>query len=410
MTADRSKALLLDADGSFYNEIYKALIMRVVFEFGHDIDDFINKYFAGQADSASAVALTQRIIDFINQIDISKLRHPETMLQEQVFISCVARLKASKIIAEDASVSRICASIRNAYIFALDVLSSSIMDLVFIKANENFIRYLIYDIRNNGIGNLILLSGSARQSLRLELINARKNGTRIFCHDLDMLANYLRSSAIRTPLNIIVDPILTEDHAAELPIGESFFRILHSTNAEVDAQHKTTLDTNKGTILWTVSHHLPVTYSDLFVPGKFSADFYDNKKDILKALSAAFRSNSRRVLLSTLPITLIKYNGIKRKPLGVISGTGRVEKNYPGYFNLMVAMCKELLGKPDSRKIDSVHDLDFDLFINLYSSQPTLPKTNLLSYTHSIMYPKRQPESVEQYESECERLRMISCT
>ena len=349
MSSNRTLVMMLDADNHVYNYLYRGLVIHIVLRFGAAIKQNHTN------DVSSNWDLIWSIQNFIKNTSRESLRVFLNDLEPPFFA-----YDEDPIVMFKKAIENTCSE----FIVYLNKLDSTIMEKIFLRANESLTN--IIKEKKFQYKDVILMSGSNRCSLHGDLTGALTNGTRLFCTDLHFYANHLQ---------VKLDRFLLVDVLSDLDIGESYARILEEDfsflatikKTKLDHEHNENLDRNKMTFIMAASNYIKKTYGD-----NVHVEFYDDLDEIINALARVFHHDHASVLLPAgLSIDLIHYidkTQSYNKPIR-ITGNGRFEENYMNNIKKLIAIAPK---QPPFNGIDPANEVDLKAFIaSTYSAAAT---------------------------------------
>ncbi len=326
-------ALLLDADGSYYNsEFYIKRLIYVTAEYGVEILHHATKLKAAKEDERENVLKSiqdffEKMLTKLEKLDISAYDDREMRLQvENTFVSDNA---AEKFQAYNYQSNNVANAIRTIY--------PKFFDRLGIMSNSKLIQYVLEC--QHDFDTLILAISSNRQSPEVEFNGMIRNRTGKFTHDIGILAAHL--APLLPNKKIIVEKVNLTDIADNKPLGSTFeeMRVVTSilyqpTNYQYDK--------SKFMLLYLLIHH--IAYNN--IKHKVAFKMLDDLDiEILKPLEAVI--TNLPTLLPRVPLELVHYDGTIKKTIKM-AGEGTVDENYQDNTRLIA---RKIFPNPDKLSI-----------------------------------------------------------
>jgi hypothetical protein len=366
----RTVALLLDADGSFYNYRYFKLLSHLMQTYG------IQVIAAGQGRLSveERDALINQIKQDIWAVDLASIQICN-FEDIEVFLPFSQEFKTAHYTADRCpSVTyeqQVNGFLRYKFIEILDSLDRSMMDDVFLRANRYFTNRLKERIKTENISNLIFAIGSLRQCFRADHFSSILNGTRLFAQDFILLAKVFDEVINRdgVVVNILIEKFTLSDVDSDKASGDSLLMSLNFDQYDQGSLPTAVYETSKVRLVMAFSHQLFLHYGSLS-EGKFQIELYDDCMDVMKYIDDSFSYHCDGTkLLPPIELRLYKYVGEDKDlqfRLSDIQGQGRVEPDFRQFVIKMAAMCRK--DDPNKTSINVARDLNFDEFIQDYLS------------------------------------------
>lgn len=340
---EKTLAVLLDADGCYYNYKFYTMLNYVIFHYGNEI-----KYLAQHPDMKDAKAKLQKILAEVTTVKIDKTN-----------VSKLPRDASAELFKE--------------YTPYLDQLKPDFLDEILWCANERLIQKIQNDVINNKVNEIIFLVGSARQSMRLDKVNSDRFGTRSFFLSLERFVNMIKTKyANANKINCYLDTFLMSDVHGNVNPGESFRCILAELRDHLpQKQYETVFDRTKFTGVYGVMHYLACKYKDKYQRGDLILDYFDDSTFIRDSLKhALINKHANDLLPRNIPLYLCHYTGYKINDTDVtcIFNKGNVDPDYGASIRKMLSMSSCYINP----NVDVANNLNFDKYRKTLPADPRL--------------------------------------
>ncbi len=357
---------LMDADGCFYNVIFDVLLRYMIADHGHEIfldDDIIEddkeiNRIIGIIDKTGDILLERYVsegtLSMSSALDKKILSIYHEFITEQFGADAAQCSKKVKI-----------SAIKRAFI--LDLLETdvgrNIYNTLLLVANQRWVAHVEGCVKSHSYRSLLLMSGSNRQSYKLEFVNSVNNGTGFFVTDLLSISAAFEESINHEnakPVKCCMEPFLLADLYAGKYAGDSLGLIIKEqeareelTDSNQPIKHNDyVFDETKFTLIYAAAHHVASRHPD----DRVTIAFFDDRNDIQSALIAIFSANSD-LLPENVCIEFWPYTGkMADQPLDVIRGTSTViDCQYYENVRRIIELCGGNLNDPAGATIDTAN-------------------------------------------------------
>lgn len=291
-------AVLLDADGCFYNNFYTVLMLEVINKFHAEIDEALkHNPFAAKPEE-----LKRKIREFVHDYDILKI-DPQKDLKRLATYLDLRKINKADMVSK------------------LDYLCPDIIDSALYRANAHMFNGLVSRAKELNCRRITFMVGSNRQSYKIDGLNSDLHGTRSFYRDLQRMVELL-PTIIKTNISFHLDKFLLADAYANLPSGTSFCRSLQIDSKSI-SHADTVWEEMKTHSIYGFMHYIAQRY-----PNTMGVEFIDDREDILKAIAEAYGTDDKYgALPAYMPLRMGLYSGdvVVRKPDYMLEGRGLVD-------------------------------------------------------------------------------------
>lgn len=213
-------------------------------------------------------------------------------------------------------------------IFRFDVLSTIIPRDV-VTQNKVLLTHIKSEMA--GYDKKILMSGSNRQSYRIDKVNADRNNTMLFADALLLIYQHLTSTQPTVELN----KYLLADSYANLAHGHSFDLITAPDRHEHTNHKEYIFDKFKLSLLYAQMHKIASENPD----DEIVFDFFDDREDILYSLQNTF-SKHPELIPPNLTLHLYQYNNKILTPFFETKGNSNnlIDYNYQNNLYSILGM------------------------------------------------------------------------
>jgi hypothetical protein len=323
---------LIDADGCVYNHYYQDVLAWLKNKYSETVGYLYSEWIQEQVTgiiNPDIQKIIQSIKQEISALDIKSIKHSALIN----YLLWDAK-QATELIE------------------MLNDIDESIMQLIFVKSNEQLLNFLKhenehYDLQSVGIG-------SARQSYKNDVRGAVRNGTGRIFNDVFHLVKMLRKGSRENQNHIELKSLTTPDIGCSLPSGENYKRIMTNYNGQ---QASFPNERSKIPIVYAMSQDMACQYREADI----TIHFYDNDIFIIGWLKSIFKRYPE-LLPTQATLELHRYNG-EFLETTVIKGTGPVDENYHHNVTRMMEMAKQKQGEKASRMLNAGRDVNFKDFI-----------------------------------------------
>lgn len=235
----------------------------------------------------------------------------------------------------------------------------SISSAIFLKANDNFINYILEIAKQDGCTRAQTVIGSARQYYASDSFNIKRNATGSFFEDLKVLTECLQ---LNSKIKWKLDMSTNADVYAKLKRGSGYSKVLEQHEQDEEFKHPESIeDETKASIIYRIAHEAAIDHPNK----KIVIHFFDDRADILNLLLQIFYyQNPERnplMLPANVELCLHPYAGKQIALPRKIKGTGPVDYSYRQNMFKMLEMCIPNMG--GTKKYDAAIQLDVEKFL-----------------------------------------------
>lgn len=331
---------LVDADGCFYNTIVDASIRYLIAEYSTVIDEIV--------DDPSIVKSRSHLIDLMQKsilenIGIFSAQYASTGKVHMRRDINKIMLDKCEDDATQSDVSLKISKIKLNYILKMGAVDElrELYQIILLLANESLFRYIESRVKTDGYHQLLLMSGSNRQSRNRELVNMISNGTALFANDLTGMAALLRVSVNHhnpMPITCYFDRFLLADVYADKCDGYSFDLIVQEIMSEEDEtfnHHDYVFDETKFTLIYAMLHYAAAKHAG----HAMTMAFFDDRRDIHETILKIFSAHPD-LIPENVTFECWHYQGIMLdQPVTVIKGKGVVDYHFRENVKKIIEVC-----------------------------------------------------------------------
>lgn len=325
---------LVDADGCFYNTIFDALFRYLIANYGffltmpsaHLSDNLVDRILQDVCSAADNFHKEYEktgsihLPSYINQFILANNPSQEGDVEERI-----SQIKLEYI----------------RYLLALRAKGEDIYQTIILIANKHWVDFVESRVKLEEYQQFLLMSGSSRQSKKIEEINMLCYGTRPFVMELlDLIKLFRQSINHRNPHPVACyfDRFMLADIYADKYPGHSFDRIFQdaaSLNGAALTHHGYVFDETKFTLLYAMMHYVASKHKDQDI----TLAFFDDRKDIHDVNGRIF-SQHPDLLPANVTLECWHYEGQALGiPMFVVKGEGMIDHHFSNNIKRMIEWC-----------------------------------------------------------------------
>lgn len=361
---EKSMAVLLDADGCFYNPKFVYLIYMLLLQFGNEISEMAKP----GVDPEARAALIAKLKERITSTDDAMFSEES---KDSIFANILSVLPLIEIDEDITSdidyLSRlkhklgVNVGIVRQYQRYLERIDPEIISVILRRANLALLTDIKERARRAGCTHVIFFVGSNRQSNKDDFDNMALNGTGRFLVDYERFIKSLNQQE-NDGITFSQDYFLLADAYNDLTPGAAYRISLE--NSDEFGQPFSIFDDSKANLLYGFSQYIARYYPEIK-----NALLYDDRHKILERLVKVYGSKDQfKLFPDGMKICMLPYVGNTPDAAANLSitGSGVVDPDFDLSLNLMARLCGVDLRTYDTHRqhVDAVDgdSIDFHSF------------------------------------------------